>query len=119
MPKYTFVCSQCGQEDQKYVPRLVMEIQCPGCSNTSVRQMPVLNGPSNVTEVIDKYTGTTHRRDQREEVEARKAEYFWTVEVPRLVASGTYTLETMLENGWVWVDDNLQVNTYTVPPHRR
>lgn len=119
MPKYTFVCPECGRSDQKFVPRLVTEVICSGCSKTAVRQMPVLNGPSNVTEVINKYTGTTHRRDHQEEVEARKAEYYWTVEVPRFVASGTYSLETMLENGWVWVDDNLKVHTQTVPPHRR
>jgi hypothetical protein len=119
MPKYTFVCSECGASDQRYVPKLVKEIECSICSKLAIRQLPTLNGPSSVTEVIDKYTGITHRRDQKEEVTARKEEYFWTVEVPRFVASGTYSLETMLENGWVWVDDNLQVHIHNKPPHRR
>jgi hypothetical protein len=118
MPKYTFVCPD-GHTDQKYVPRLCMDVECSVCHQKAQRQMPTLNGPSNVTEVIDKYTGITHRRDQKEEVQARREEYYWTVEVPRFVQSGTYTLETMLENGWVWVDDNLQIHTHTKPPHRR
>lgn len=119
MPKYTFLCSSCGTSEQKYVPRLVMDIPCPICNRTALRQMPELNGPSSVTEVIDKYTGITHRRDQKEEVKERQEEYYWTVEVPRFVASGVYSIDTMLENGWIWIDDNNTINIYKVPPHRR
>jgi hypothetical protein len=81
--------------------------------------MPTLNGPSNVSEVVDKYTGLTHRRDQKDEVKERREEYYWTVEVPRFVASGTYSIETMLENQWIKVDDNMNVTVNNVPPHRR
>ena len=120
MPKYTFKCSL-GHTIQKFTPKNVQAFPCEQefCSAVMEKQLPTLNGPSNVTEVIDKNSGITHRRDQKEEVKARREEYYWTVEVPRFVASGTYSLETMLENGWVWVDDNLQVHINTVPPHRR
>lgn len=120
MPKYVFKCDS-EHTISKYVPIKCSTIPCEedSCSKTMHRQMPVLNGPSNVTEVINKYTGITHTQDHKEKIDARKAEYYWTVEVPRFVASGIYTLETMLENGWVWVDDNLHVHTQIVPPHRR
>lgn len=119
MAKYTFVCPDCNSSEQKYVPQLVKDVVCTTCGKTAFRQMPTLNGPSNVTEVIDKYTGVAHRKDQKQEVQERRAEYYWTVEVPRFVQSGVYTLETMLENGWVWVDDNLKIHAHNKPPHKR
>jgi len=36
--------------------------------------------------------------------------------VPRLVNSGTYGLDTMLENEWIWVDDNDKIHIYDKPP---
>jgi predicted ATP-dependent serine protease len=120
MAKYTYTCRACGFEFQKYAGADVVITQCMQCSNiTAERKLPTLNGPTNVTEVVNKHTGVTQRRDQRDEVEQRRAEYYWTVEVPRFVSSGTYSIETMLENGWIWVDDNLQVHVHNKPPHRR
>jgi len=83
------------------------------------RQMPILNGQSNVTEVVDKYMGIVWKEGQRELVKERHDEYYWSVEVPRLVNSGTYSLETMLQNGWVWIDDNEHIHTHTKPLHKR
>lgn len=119
MPKYTFQCEQCNKSFQQYASVNSFTVECLACSGIADRKLPTLNGPSNVTEIIDKHTGITHRRDQRDEVEQRRAEYYWTVEVPRFVASGTYSIETMLENSWIWVDDNLQVHVNNKPPHRR
>lgn len=119
MPKYSFQCPDCGATEDRYVSRSVKDITCAECHKISLRQMPTLNGPSSVTEVVDKYTGVTQRQNQKEEVQERRAEYYWTVEVPRFVASGIYSLDTMLENGWVWVDDNLQIHTNNRPPHKR
>lgn len=120
MPKYTFKCVL-GHSIQRVVPSSIEGFPCTHgpCSAVMSRQLPTLNGPSTVTEVVNKYTGVEQRRDQKEQVEERKAEYFWTVEVPRFVASGVYSIETMLENGWIWVDDNMQVRVHTKPPHRR
>ena len=92
---------------------------CPICVIPATRQLPILNGPSSVTEVINKYTGTTWRPNQKEEVKQRRDEYYWSVEVPRLVNSGTYSMETMLENQWIWLDDNGQIHTHTKPPNLR
>lgn len=120
MAKYTYECKACGFTFQKYTSINTMQTQCPQCSSfTTERKLPTLNGPSNVTEIIDKYTGVTHRPNQKEEVEQRRAEYYWTVEVPRFVESGVYSIETMLENGWIWVDDNNQVHINNKPPQRR
>jgi len=49
----------------------------------------------------------------------RSDNYFWSVEVPRLVNTGTYSIETMIENDWISVDDkgNIQINTR--PPKKR
>jgi hypothetical protein len=119
MPKYTFYCESCNASEQKYTSPSTESVECIHCKKQAHRKLPTLNGPSNVTEVIDKYTGVTHRPNQREEVEQRRAEYYWTVEVPRFVESGTYSIETMLENGWIWVDDNNQVHINNKPPQRR
>lgn len=84
-----------------------------------IRQLPTLNGPSKVTEVIDKYTGTTWMKDQREEIKSRHDHYYWSVEVPRMVQSGTYSVETMLDNKWIWIDDNNQIRVHTKSPENR
>jgi hypothetical protein len=80
--------------------------------------MPSLNGKSTVTEVVDKYLGQTHIEDQRKILEDRKQDYYWAVEVPRFVNSGTYSLETMLENGWVYLNDKNEMIIRTKPPHK-
>jgi len=119
MPKYRFTCEHCGIEIQKYATSSTVEIECSSCQYKMFRQHPSLSGPAGVTEVVDKYTGIKHRPDQSLEIKQRKDEYYWTVEVPRLVNSGIYTVETMFENGWIYLDDNHQVKTQTKPPHKR
>jgi transcription elongation factor Elf1 len=119
MPKYSFKCSSCGSDKQMYIPPLVKEVECKTCNGTMERQMPTLNGPSSVHEVVDKYTGITHIDDQPAIVQERKEEYYWSVEVPRLVNSGTYSLETMLENQWIWVDDSGKIHVNNKPPQKR
>ena len=83
------------------------------------RQMPTLNGPTTVHEVPDKRSGAKWLDDHERMIQDRKLKYFWEVEVPRMVASGTYTMETLLENGWVWFDDNKQMHIHTKPVHMR
>lgn len=117
MPKYTFHCSICGHNRQKVTSASVREIECTNCLNRATRIPPTLNGPSNVTEVVDEYTGIVRRRDQQEEVKQRRDEYYWSVEVPRFVQSGTYSVKTMLENNWIYFDDKEQMHIRTKPPH--
>lgn len=119
MAKYTFKCKQCEWQWQRFASASSPSTVCEKCSGVAERQLPVLNGPANVTEVVDKYTGLTQRTDQKEQVKLRRDEYYWTVEVPRFVASGTYSLETMLENEWIYVDDNGRIIVNSKPPHKR
>jgi hypothetical protein len=83
------------------------------------RLLPKLNGGSSVSEVVNKYTGQTQKQDQSIMVKERQAKYYWSVEVPRMVASGTYGVDTMLEQGWIWFDDKKQMRVHTKPPHER
>jgi DNA replicative helicase MCM subunit Mcm2 (Cdc46/Mcm family) len=119
MAKYTFQCQKCETSIQMYVPPLVKEVPCKTCQGTMDRQMPSLNGPANVREVVDKNTGITWTDNQQQMIQDRKSEYYWTVEVPRFVASGTYSLETMLENDWIFVDDAGKIHTNNKPPSKR
>jgi transcription elongation factor Elf1 len=119
MAKYTFVCSNCGTSKQMYVPHLVEQVECSACSNKMNRQMPTLNGPANVREVVDKYTGVTHTDGQLDLIKERREDYYWSVEVPRFVNSGTYSLETMLENDWIFVDDAGKIHINDKPPSKR
>jgi len=118
MPRYTFTCSE-GHTLQKYTSVNNREFPCESCSNAMIRQPPKLDGPVDVHETVDKYMNIQQRSDQSELVKQRRDEYYWTVEVPRFVNSGTYTVETMLEMGWIYVDEKDEVQICTTPPHKR
>ena len=79
--------------------------------------MPVISGQE-VRETVDTYVGTKWKQDQKDLVKERKADYFWEIEVPKKVNSGIYSLQTMLENGWVYVDDKGKLQTRTKPPQK-
>jgi hypothetical protein len=81
------------------------------------RQMPNLRGLKN-TETIDKYSNKKHVVDQKEIVNERKLDYYWEVEVPKMVNSGTYELETMLEQNWVFYNEKGELVTRTKPPQK-
>jgi len=83
------------------------------------RLPPSLNGAVSITEVVNKYTGQTQKQDQSIMVKERRAIYYWSIEVPRMVSSGVYGVDTMLQQGWIWFDDNKQMQVYTKPPHER
>ena len=121
MAKYTFKCDICQRSVQVFTPSCTLDIPCrfDKCDGKMERQLPTLNGPSDTTEIMDKRTGKAARPDLKEVVQSRRDEYFWTVEIPRLVNSGKYGLQTMLENGWIWVDDNDKIHIHNKPPHRR
>lgn len=117
MAKYTFYCEACGKAQQKYVGFAVLEMDCP-CGAKMYRQLPQILPPT-VHEMPDKDSGKQWIDDQPGVLRARKEKYFWEVEVPRMVASGVYTIETMLENGWVTLDDNNHLVINTKPPSQR
>ena len=82
------------------------------------RQLPKISTPD-ITEVVDHTTGATAKQDQSTMMKERRDKYFWSVEVPRLVASGVYGADTMLENGWIYFDEHEQMQVHTKPPHER
>jgi transcription elongation factor Elf1 len=119
MAKYTFTCPQCGKEEQRFANPKQISVPCSECGTPTDRQLPVLNGPVTVKEVIDKHRNTIWNQGHKEDIEERKQKYFWEVEVPRLVNSGTYSIQTMLEQGWISVNDKEQVIINTKPPAKR
>ena len=118
MPKYKYTC-ECGNSVVKYAPRDKLTLRCKKCKSEMKRELPVLNGPSQKRELVDPVVNTRHIDNQDEIIKARSQKYYWGVEVPKMVNSGKYSIETMIEKGWVWFDDNMQMHIYTKPPHER
>jgi len=116
MPKYTFKCKKCGDDKQVFASRKRTCTPCKKCGEYMYRQMPVLSGPAQVTETVDKYTGKKWIDDQDVILKDRQGAHYWKNEVPRLVNSGTYSLETMLEMNWVYFDDKDELQTRTKQP---
>ena len=72
-----------------------------------------------VKETSDKRMNRKWLDDHKETMKARKERYFYEVEVPRLVASGVYSIETMLQNNWIFFDDSGKMHVHTKPPSQR
>lgn len=119
MPKYTFECRNCSNSVKKLTPVSVRIIDCEKCGQDMLRAMPKLNGQAEVSETVNKYTNTQWKDGQKEEIQARKDKYYWTVEVPRMVNSGTYGLDTMLEMGWVYLNEKEEICINDKPPSER
>jgi putative FmdB family regulatory protein len=115
MPKYVYECSSCHARLEKFANTTDKTTECPECSAQMNRQLPRLRGYK-ATEVLDKYTNKKHIVDQDEIVNERKQDYYWKHEVPKMVDSGTYTIETMLEQGWVYFNEKNELVTRTKPP---
>ena len=79
--------------------------------------MPSLRGLK-TTETVDKYTNRKHISDHDNVLKERKLDYYWSVEVPKMVNSGTYSIETMIEQGWVYYDEKGNLITRTKPPQK-
>lgn len=114
MPKYTFKCDKCGESKQLVKSAICKAVGCE-CGGNMPRQMPKLCG---ATEVMEKegMFNTAKRRDQDKVLRDRSRNFFWKHEVPKMVNSGIYTMETMLENGWVYYDEKGKLQTRTAPP---
>lgn len=113
MPKYTFTCEKCGSSIQKYTSVNTNVINCE-CGQAMLRNMPNLSGIK-TTEIVDKLLNKKHVADQENAMKDRKLQYYWEVEVPKMVNSGTYSLETMLEQGWVYYNEKQELITRTTP----
>lgn len=116
MPKFTFICEKCQHSEQKFTSVSTKSVECTKCGETARRQLPKLANPE-VRETVDPYTGKKWKQDQKEMLDERRNEYYWKVEVPRLVQK--YSLETCLEQGWVWIDDDGKMHIHNKPPHKR
>lgn len=117
MPKYTYICDFCDIEMQRFASVDDKTITCPKCHEDMSRQMPKLKAPK-VTETIDKYSNKKHIEDQGAVLKERKLDYYWSVEVPKMVDSGIYELETMLEQDWVYYNEKNELVTRTKPPQK-
>lgn len=116
MPKYNFKCHQCEYTGHRYVPSTVEVLPCPECKEQMQREMPKIDSPTEVREVVDSYTNTKWGKDQLAVVKQRKDDHFWNVEVPRLVQ--TYSTETCIEEGWLKYNDKGEL-VINKPPSRR
>lgn len=115
MPKYTFNC-ECGFSAQKTLPRTKKTIVCPDCGKDIGRSVPKLGGPVEVKETVGDLKKKWNK-DNKEIVRERKESHYWKHEVPKLVSSGVYGLDTMLENGWVYFDEKGELQIRTKPPN--
>jgi hypothetical protein len=98
MAKYRFQCEKCSAVVERYASVSTEALPCKECGANTKRLFPNI-GSKKVTETIDSFTGIRHEEDQRKQLENRRIEHFWDVEVPRLVQ--TYSTQTCLEEGWL------------------
>ena len=116
MPKYTYTCKVCGKSIQKFASVKDKTTKCE-CGANMDRSMPKLKAPK-VNETVDKYTNKKNMQDHDDIKKERKLDYYWSVEVPKMVNSGVYGLDTMLEKGWVFYDEKGNLVTRTKPPQK-
>lgn len=115
MPKFRFLCESCKLEVEQFASPKKELIECPTCKGPAKRQFPG-SGSQVMREVIDSYTNIRTAPDEKAQNLARKTEYFWDVEVPRLIQ--TYSLQTCLEEGWLVYNDKQEL-VINKPPSKR
>jgi len=81
------------------------------------RALPNIRGIQ-TNELIDKYSNKSLVANHKEIINERKQDHYWAVDVPNMVDSGIYTLETMLEKEWVYYDEKGNLTTRTKPPQK-
>jgi hypothetical protein len=115
MPKYCFTCPSCSEEKIKYVAASVEGILCEKCSVQMDRQLPI-TGSTRVRELIDPYTNKKWDKDQQAQIQKRRDDHYWEVEVPRLI--NTHSVLTSLEKGWLKYNDKGEL-VINKPPSKR
>lgn len=98
MAKYRFQCEKCGAIALSYASVETEWLPCKMCHNMAKRLFPG-NGVTKVTETVDPFLNVKQEEDHRKQLENRRIEHFWDVEVPRLIQ--TYSTQTCLEEGWL------------------
>jgi len=116
MPKYTFICSNCESTTQKYTSIKTKAIDCE-CGNKMDRLLPNISSLQS-TEIVDKFLNIKHTDNHENDLKDRKSHYYWSVEVPKMVNSGIYSIETMFELGWVEYNEKHELVTRTKPPEK-
>lgn len=100
MAKYRFQCEKCSYVFERYTSTSVEVLSCKECGADAKRLFPNI-GCKKVTETVDPYLNVRHEEDHKKQLQDRRSQYFWQVEVPRMVQSGIYSTETMLAEGWL------------------
>lgn len=116
MPKYNFTCKSCNAHKHKYVSVSTQTVECKSCHGTMERNLPTLSGSAQVTELVDAYTGVNLNQDHNALIKDRHDQYYWEVEVPRLVQ--TMSVETCLENSWLVYNEKGEL-VINKPPSKR
>lgn len=116
MPKYSFVCSSCKLDRQYSVSVRTKTMTCPICAGTMDRQLPRV-GKAQVEETVNQLTNTVWKQDHKSIVKERKEDYYWRYLVPKLVEE--HSLETSLQNGWCYYDEQGNLQIHTKPPGKR
>lgn len=98
MAKYRFQCEKCSTIVERYASVKTEALPCKECGGNTTRLFPNI-GSQKVTEIVDPFLNIRHDVDHRKQLEDRRIEHFWDVEVPRLVQ--TYSTQTCLEEGWL------------------
>lgn len=98
MAKYRFHCEQCNIAFERYASVSTEVLPCSVCEGEAKRLFPNISSKQ-VTETVDPFLNIRHEEDQRKQLENRRIEHFWEVEVPRLIQ--TYSTQTCLEEGWL------------------
>ena len=115
MPKYNFTCTKCSTKKHKYVPSTMETITCE-CGEVMTRDLPHIEGQTEVKEIVDPYTNRKWGKDHQAVMKDRKETHYWEVEVPRLVEK--YSIETCLEQGWLKYNDKGEL-VINKPPSKR
>jgi hypothetical protein len=115
MPQYRFFCKKCQKEEVRVVPLSWDFVPC-SCGGAMEKQLPILKKVV-TKEKVDVSRNIDWIDDQEKILEDRSREHFWKVEVPRLVQSGEYSIKTMMENGWIYIDENGNQKMRTTPPN--
>jgi len=115
MPKYYFFCEKCDIKVHRYVASSVLSTVCT-CGNKTTRLLPKIDGQTEVREIVDPYLNKTHQKDQKEILDERREQYYWEIEVPRLIEK--YSLETCLEQKWLVYNDKGELVINKAPSKR-
>ena len=116
MAKYRFHCAACEVSVVKYANSDVKTADCKGCSGTMTRLIS-MPSQSNVTELIDSYSGIHLSPDHKQQILDRSSDHYWAVEVPRLCSE--YSESECLHQGWAYLDESGNYRVYTKSPSKR